>query len=913
MMHRLNLNNITFNIWLPYAASILFVTAVMGVYYPSRQEELFRAHQLEALNHLSRTVALGVEISLELENFEGLTRSIEYIANEDKFTFAAVILDNPQHEYEILARYPEGAAVETALQERSDYLIGEQPFSASNFRGKVIVAMDKATSDQTIAELNRPIYYLLIASFFATILLSLVFAQRIARPIMEITSHAQALQRGEYQTEIPLSQGKDEIGVLQNALISLRDDLHQRKMENDHLTANLESMISQRTAELSQTLEDLNRVQGVARLGTFTFLRDLQLLKMSPIAQEITGQDQSQIGYEDFLDLLDRGDKEMLRSCLTQGCPEGRAFKQDVRLWAGDQTTWASIILESFHDDNIVLGIIQDVSERKHAEDALRASETRKAGILESALDCIITIDAAGHIIEWNPASEETFGYTYAEVIGQPLTPFIIPSAMHEDHKKGIAHYLTTGEGPALNNRIELPALRADGSELIVEIAIVPIKTGDSVIFTAYLRDINDRKEAEREIQRLNENLKNRVVEQQQTAEKMRLIAEEAEAANKAKSAFLANTSHEIRTPINAVMGMAQALREEGLDSTVNEQIDTILGASESLLGIINDLLDLSKIESESLSLESAPFDPVEVFNKVQQTLASSVEPKGISFSIFADTNLPRQVKGDALRLRQVLLNLASNAIKFTEIGGVEIRLTSQTDGEDIMLECEVRDTGSGIPADRLDAIFEPFTQVDNTITRTHGGTGLGLSIAKRLVEIMGGTISVESQLGRGSTFRFEIRVSPADLTEADIDEEIAVAPLLRALHILVVEDNKFNRHVCRALLGKKHHIAEAVNGLEALKLLRTRHDFDLILMDVQMPEMDGLSATVEIRRLETQHGWPRIPVIALTANAMDADKQLALDAGMDDFISKPIRRETLLAIIAQNVDKLPNRAQSTT
>ncbi len=468
MMHRLNLNNITFNIWLPYAASILFVTAVMGVYYPSRQEELFRAHQLEALNHLSRTVALGVEISLELENFEGLTRSIEYIANEDKFTFAAVILDNPQHEYEILARYPEGAAVETALQERSDYLIGEQPFSASNFRGKVIVAMDKATSDQTIAELNRPIYYLLIASFFATILLSLVFAQRIARPIMEITSHAQALQRGEYQTEIPLSQGKDEIGVLQNALISLRDDLHQRKMENDHLTANLESMISQRTAELSQTLEDLNRVQGVARLGTFTFLRDLQLLKMSPIAQEITGQDQSQIGYEDFLDLLDRGDKEMLRSCLTQGCPEGRAFKQDVRLWAGDQTTWASIILESFHDDNIVLGIIQDVSERKHAEDALRASETRKAGILESALDCIITIDAAGHIIEWNPASEETFGYTYAEVIGQPLTPFIIPSAMHEDHKKGIAHYLTTGEGPALNNRIELPALRADGSELIV-------------------------------------------------------------------------------------------------------------------------------------------------------------------------------------------------------------------------------------------------------------------------------------------------------------------------------------------------------------------------------------------------------------------------------------------------------------
>ena len=896
----IDLNNITIKIWLPYAASILIVTAVMGLYYPSQQETLFRTHQLEALNHLSMTVALGVEISLDLEDFAGLNRSIEYIAKEEKFTFAAIIVENPQHGFEILARYPENAEVENALQHELDYLIGEQSFTTSDSRGKVIVAIAKSTSDQSISELNRPIYYLLIGSFLATILLSLVFAKRIARPINEVTSSAQALQRGDYQTEIRIAEEEDEIGALQNALRFLRDNLHQRQMENDHLTANLESIVTQRTAELSQTLADLNRVQGVALLGNFIFFRDRQLFKLSPVAQQITGQGQEQVSYKDFITLLNRGDEEMLRTCLTQGCPEGQTFKRDLQLRNDNQTTWVSITLERHHDSNIVPGIIQDINERKYSENALRTSETRKAGILQSALDCIITIDDAGNIIEWNPAAETTFGYTHAEVIGKPLAPFIIPPAMRENHRKGLERYLKTEKGSVLNNRIELPAVRADGSELVIEIAIVPIKTDDSLLFTAYLRDISERKEAEKEIQRLNTNLEKRVVEQQETAEKMRQIAEEAEAANDAKSTFLANTSHEIRTPINAIMGMAQALKGDSLSNGVNEQIDTILGASESLLEIINDLLDLSKIESGSLDLESEPFDPVEVVNKVQQTLASSATPKDISFSVRTDSNLPRLVKGDALRLRQVLLNLTSNAIKFTEIGSIEINVTSQSDGEDIILNYAIRDTGSGIPTDRLEAIFDPFTQVDNTITRIHGGTGLGLSISKRLVEIMGGSISVESQLGQGSTFLFDVRVSPVDTAEVEIEDEPTVTTLSRALNILVVEDNKFNRHVCRALLGKEHRITEAANGLEALELFHAERDFDVILMDVQMPEMDGLSATTEIRRLEEQLGWPRTPVVALTANAMDADRQRAMDAGMDDFIAKPIRKEMLFTVLAR-------------
>lgn len=281
---------------------------------------------------------------------------------------------------------------------------------------------------------------------------------------------------------------------------------------------------------------------------------------------------------------------------------------------------------------------------------------------------------------------------------------------------------------------------------------------------------------------------------------------------------------------------------------------------------------------------------------------------KDIFFSVLTDSNLPRLVKGDALRLRQVFLNLTSNAIKFTETGSIEINLTSQIDGEDITLKYAIRDTGSGIPANRLEAIFEPFIQVDNTIIRIHGGTGLGLPISKRLVEFMGGSIRVESELGQGSTFLFDIRVSPVDTADVDIEDEPTITTFSRSLNIIVVEDNKFNRHVCRALLGKNHQIAEATNGLEALKLFHAQRDFDVILMDRQMPEMDGLSATAEIHRLEDQLGWPRTPVVALTANAMDIDRKRALDAGMDDFIAKPIRKKMLLTVLARMEKRLTDR-----
>ncbi|HJP30068.1 MAG TPA: ATP-binding protein [Candidatus Latescibacteria bacterium] len=389
------------------------------------------------------------------------------------------------------------------------------------------------------------------------------------------------------------------------------------------------------------------------------------------------------------------------------------------------------------------------------------------------------------------------------------------------------------------------------------------------------------------------------VTVQQQAAEEMRLAALAAEEANLAKSAFLANTSHEIRTPINAVMGMAQALQEEELTPRAADQVDTVLRASESLAKIIDDLLDLSKIEAGQLETVSLPFDLIEVVEGARSTLAPRADDKGIQLTFTADPTVPRYVEGDRVRLRQILLNLLGNAVKFTEQGSVDLSLKATVAEDEVTLYFEVRDTGIGIPEKHLEAVFDRFTQADHSITRSHGGTGLGLSITRSLVEAMAGSIHVESEPGVGSTFRFDIRVRPG--TGLDLQATTTEATRVPPMRILLVEDNDLNRKVAQALLRRDdHNITEAENGVVAVDRFRADPPFDVILMDLQMPEMDGVTATERIRELETQQGLKQTSIVALTANVMQADRERCLQAGMDDFISKPVRKEDLRAALAR-------------
>ncbi len=373
-----------------------------------------------------------------------------------------------------------------------------------------------------------------------------------------------------------------------------------------------------------------------------------------------------------------------------------------------------------------------------------------------------------------------------------------------------------------------------------------------------------------------------------------------AEAASLAKSQFLANVSHEIRTPMNALLGMAELLAKTPLNEEQRRYVEAFRGAGQTLFELINDLLDISKIEAGRLSLEVAPFDLGALLQRCTELLRSRAEAQGLSLVLALDPRAAGCVEGDAQRLSQVLINLLGNAIKFTREGQVMLSAEREPDGR---LLLTVSDTGIGIAPSKHELIFQPFTQADGSVTRFYGGTGLGLSISRSLVQMMGGEIWLESAPGQGS--RFFIRLALPALTSPALGApEAPPAPVPTELppqHILLCEDNEVNVLLVQAMLQPEgHHITVAENGALGLQRLRERA-YDLVLMDVQMPGMDGHSATRELRRLEARLGWHHVPVVALTAHAFASDVQASREAGCDDHLSKPISQSALLAALARH------------
>jgi CheY-like chemotaxis protein len=375
----------------------------------------------------------------------------------------------------------------------------------------------------------------------------------------------------------------------------------------------------------------------------------------------------------------------------------------------------------------------------------------------------------------------------------------------------------------------------------------------------------------------------------------LRAASERALAASRAKSEFLATMSHEIRTPMNGIIGMLRIVRDSPLTAAQRDHVESAAASADTLLDLLSDILDFSKIEAGYVELEQIAFSPSVITRSVIDILRPRATAKGLPVELTLDPGIPAAAKGDPMRIRQVLFNLVGNAIKFTDRGRVAVRVRAAADaGEAVVLTFEIEDTGIGIAEEALGRIFRPFTQADNSMSRRFGGTGLGLAISQKLVEAMRGTLTVESTPGRGSIFRFTL---PLPLTDAAVSQTTPAAFVMPRLagRVLVVEDDRINQRVIGhflAQMGLETGLAE--DGKAAVDLA-LREKWDAVLMDCQLPELDGLEATRRIRARRPEHP---LPIIALTANASTQDRTACLAAGMNDFLAKPVRVELLVAAL---------------
>jgi two-component system sensor histidine kinase/response regulator len=557
---------------------------------------------------------------------------------------------------------------------------------------------------------------------------------------------------------------------------------------------------------------------------------------------------------------------------------EKRYVRKDGSLVWGE--LFASLQRDAAGKPAYDVGIINDVSERKRLEEELRASEERRRLILDNAHDAFVAMSADGLIAEWNRQAEITFGWPRAEAVGRVLSETIIPPQFREAHHRGVARFLATAEGPLLNRVIEVQALRRDGGEFPAEISIAPVRLGEQCLFAAFIRDVTERKRAEEELRRAKEV---------------------AEAANRAKDEFLANVSHEIRTPMNAILGMTDLALDTLLPEDQRQYLTTVKSAADSLLGVINDILDFAKIEAGRLELDTADFSLSCVLGSTLRTLSMRAHKKGLELVCQQRPGVPDALIGDAGRLRQVLLNLVGNAIKFTERG--EVVVLVETAGEpapqgDVRLRFTVTDTGIGIPPERQSRIFQAFEQADTSTTRKYEGTGLGLTIAARLVALMGGQIIVSSEPGQGSTFAFTARFG---LRPHQPETSPASPPVeLRGLPVLIVDDNATNRHILEEWLrGYAMEPTVDDNAATAMDVLSRGvaqgRPYPLALLDGRMPDVDGLALAARIR-LRAELSATRI--ILLTSGDRPGDLARARQLGISAILLKPLQQRELMETV---------------
>ncbi len=604
-----------------------------------------------------------------------------------------------------------------------------------------------------------------------------------------------------------------------------------------------------------------------------------RLVAWNPAAREILGASERELFNKPFRDLFRDREWQTVRRLIRRGRRSFVDVETQV-VHAEGRVLDVSLSFARFQDaggaDAGAIVILHDITRQKEIERRIKESENKIRVILDNSAAAITLTDEKERIVSWNRYTEELLGRTREDLYLRPVSS-LYPQEEWARIREANIRMLGS------KHHFETRVIRGDGSCVDVDLSVNVLKDADDRIIgsVGIMQDITEQKKF------------------QQMLMKAKTMAEEA---NSAKTLFLANMSHEVRTPMNTIIGMVDLTLDTNLTGEQRENLLAVKNAADILLNLINDILDLSRVEAGKIQLEKIEMNVHNIVQSVCNGLIVLARKKNLELVWEVAPEVPETVIGDPVRLRQVLVNLINNAVKFTFKGAITTRVEVEAlDEQECTLRFSVIDEGVGIPPEKLERIFDAFTQADASTTRRFGGTGLGLAISRRLVELMGGSIWVESEEFRGSTFSFTARFTRgAETVSVPVEEEARGASssdstaVERPLKILLAEDNIVNQKIAVRMLEKRGWRVTAVdNGRRVLECLEHEDGFDLILMDAQMPVMDGLEATRRIREAEKRSGG-HIPIVALTARAMSGDRRRCLDAGMDGYVSKPIDRQKL-------------------
>ncbi|MEG3638862.1 ATP-binding protein [Magnetococcus sp. PR-3] len=753
----------------------------------------------------------------------------------------------------------------------------QRPFHPWNWRILLHVGDNRLVHAVTEIRQNT----LLVATLLTTAILALLYImlrRLVMHPVDQLREAAQRIAQHERMVRIPL-HGEDEMGVLARAIESMS---HAIDDYQEHLQTQ-----RNRFQTLLAANPDLISLKN--RVGIYQVVNPAFCAFVGRDKEAIIGQDDARLFPIKQALRINQEDQQVLES----GQPSEReeeAIDQD------NNPLWLHVVRTPITDDRGqitgILTTIRNISARKIAEEALRIahegleqevtqrtealteSETRLRIITESLPAVVWMSDpklTRMHFV--SPAYERIWGKPRENLFQNPQS---LLESIHPSDRNFVIKRIANSEGQPWE--AEYRILHPDGSVRWIRDQGAAFRGQDHEV--QYLIgcsfDVTALKETQRELSSAKQD---------------------AEAASHAKSAFLATMSHEIRTPLNGITGMLERLRRSALNEDQNRQVETISKCSIVLMDILNDVLDLSKIEAGQLVLEREPYSPIQILQNLVEVMRPQAQNKGLTLELEIDKQLPETMLGDATRLRQVSLNLIGNAIKFTHQGWVRVHLRQHEKVEDtVWVELSVEDQGIGIAHAKLAKLFDPFTQADSSITRNYGGTGLGLAISKRLVEAMAGAIIVESQEGKGTHFRvtLPLQISDQPITPFTQNDETLT---LKPISLLLVEDEMVNQQVATALLQDEgHQVDVAKNGEEAVKLCQEKR-YQVILMDLRMPKMDGLTAT-ELIRQEGQN--QETPIVALTADVLKSTLDRCLEVGMQQVLTKPIRLVHLNHALAQ-------------